>query len=153
NEQPGRRWRPLQDTADAAQVLYNLGFDGDSWASWRRTVDFYDEGELIWLDADTLIRQQSGGQKSLNDFCQRFHGGNSGSPQVKTYTFDDVIATLNEVQPYDWKAFLNDRLTSTRGQAPLDGITHGGWKLVYNEHRIATTMLAKKPRRSQTSPH
>jgi predicted metalloprotease with PDZ domain len=96
-------------------------------------VDFYDESDLIWLEADVTIRQLTHGQKSLDDFCHRFHGGQSGPPQLKTYTFDDVVATLNQVAPYDWKAFLTARLNSTSPRAPLGGIEGGGWKLVYNE--------------------
>ena len=125
----GRAWRPLSDTTIAAQLLY--GAPGE-WRAWRRSVDFYPEGELIWLEADVLIREKTSGKKSLNDFCRKFHGEPSGAPAVKTYTFEDVVAGLNEVLPYDWKGFLLARLSSTAG-APLGGITAGGWKLVYNE--------------------
>ncbi|HWC99144.1 MAG TPA: hypothetical protein VG456_20430 [Candidatus Sulfopaludibacter sp.] len=128
----GRRWRPLEDTAVAAQMLYTAL---DDYAEYRRGVDYYPEGSLIWLDADVLIRRQSGGKKSLNDFCRAFHGGTGGAPALKTYTFDDVVAGLNSVQPYDWAAFLNERLHSTSPHAPLGGIENGGWKLVYDANR------------------
>src|SRR5215469_6730965 len=88
---PGRSWRPLQDTADAAQLLYNAL---PEFESWRRSVDYYPEGFLIWLEADTVIRQQTHGQKSLNDFCRIFHGGGNTPPMVKTYNFDEVVDTL-----------------------------------------------------------
>jgi predicted metalloprotease with PDZ domain len=127
---PGRTWRPLADTAIAAQLLYNAS---PAWAALRRGVDFYDEGELIWLEADVIIRQQSKGQRSLDDFCRRFHGGQSGPPAVKPYTFDDVVNTLNEVAPYDWRAFFTARLNSTEPHAPLGGITGSGWRLVYTD--------------------
>jgi predicted metalloprotease with PDZ domain len=130
DNRPGRTWRPLADTAVAAQTLYGTPSE---WSSWRRGVDFYDEGDLIWLEADVTIRQLTHGQRSLDDFCHRFHGGQSGPPELKTYTFDDVVATLNEVAPYDWKTFLTARLNSTSPRAPLGGIEGGGWKLVYNE--------------------
>ena len=127
---PGRTWRPLIDTTIAAQLLYNAS---PSWAAWRRGVDFYDEGELIWLEADTIIRQQTKGARSLDDFCRRFHGPPSGPPLVKPYTFDDVVNTMNEVAPYDWRTFFTTRLNSTSSGAPLDGIKNGGWRLVYTD--------------------
>jgi predicted metalloprotease with PDZ domain len=130
DHRPGRTWRPLIDTTVAAQLLYNAS---RQWESYRRGVDFYDEGELIWLDADTLIRQQTQGRKSLDDFCKLFHGSPSTGPQVKPYTFDDVVNTLNQVTPYDWRAFLNARLLTTEPRAPLDGVRRGGWQLVYND--------------------
>ena len=130
DNRPGRTWRPLADTAVAAQTLYGAPSE---WSSWRRGVDFYDESDLIWLEADVTLRQLSHGQRSLDDFCHRFHGGQSGPPALKTYTFEDVVNTLNEVAPYDWKAFLTARLNSTSPRAPLGGIEGGGWKLAYNE--------------------
>lgn len=135
NHTPGRSWRPLQDTADAAQILYAAA---PEFESWRRGVDYYPEGFLIWLDVDTLMRQQSNGQKSLNDFCRLFHGGGNTPPMVKPYTLDDVVSALNQVVPYDWRKFLRDRLdtygpSAPLGGAPLGGITTGGWKLVYDE--------------------
>ena len=128
---PGRSWRPLQDTADAAQLLYGAL---PQFESWRRSVDYYPEGFLIWLEADTIIRQQTNGQKSMNDFCHIFHGGGNTPPKVITYTFDDVVNTLNQVTPHDWKKFLRDRLDSYGPGAPLGGITNSGWKLVYDEN-------------------
>jgi len=127
---PGRSWRPLQDTADAAQILYGAQ---PEFGNWRRGVDYYPEGFLIWLEADTIIRQQTKGQKSINDFCLIFHGGGNTPPQVKTYNFDEVVSTLNQVTPYDWKKFLRDRLDTYGPGAPLGGITNGGWKLVYDD--------------------
>jgi predicted metalloprotease with PDZ domain len=125
----GRTWRPLEDTAVAAQVLYEAGND---YQSLRRSVDYYAEGTLIWLEADVAIRQLSKGTKSLDDFCKLFHGGPSGPPALKPYNFDDVVAALNAVQPNDWAAFLNQRLHSTDARAPLGGIERSGWKLTYD---------------------
>jgi predicted metalloprotease with PDZ domain len=96
-------------------------------------VDFYSEGDLIWLDADATIRQLSNGAKSLDDFCKKFHGAPSTSPETRPYTFDDVVATLNDVVRYDWRKFLTERLESLSPRAPLGGIENGGWKLVYSD--------------------
>ena len=128
----GRTWRDLQDTADAAAQLY---FAPHQWDSWRRDTDFYEEGELDWLWADTIIRQQSGGKKSLDDFCKLFHGAPHTAPEVKTYTFDDVVTTLNQVVPYDWRGFWTERLNTHERGAPLNGVEASGWKLVYDENR------------------
>ena len=128
---PGRTWRDLQDTATAAQILYDTS---PQWDNWRRNVDYYQEGELIWLDVDTTIRQLTKDKKSLNDFCAKFEGlGGNTPPKVVPYTFDDVVAGLNAVAPNDWASFLKDRLTSKSPRAPLNGIEHGGYKLVYTE--------------------
>jgi len=127
---PGRAWRNLQDTADAAPELY---FSPRAWQSWRRSTDFYDEDTLNWLWVDVIIRQQSKGSKSIDDFCRLFHGAPSSGPMVKTYTFDDVVSTLNQVVPYDWRGFWTERLTNHGPGAPLGGIEGSGWKLVYDE--------------------
>jgi predicted metalloprotease with PDZ domain len=132
DHRPGRLWRPLIDTTVAAQLLYSAPAE---WDAERRDVDFYDEGELIWLDADTLIRQLTSGQRSLDDFVKRFHGAPSTSPMVKPYAFDDVVNTLNEVAPYDWRAFLNQRLWSNDFHAPLGGVERGGYRLAYDNVR------------------
>ncbi len=128
----GRTWRPLEDTAIAAQVLYEAGGD---YQSLRRSVDYYAEGTLIWLEADVAIREMSSGKKSLDDFCKLFYGGQSGPPALKPYDFDDVVAALNTVQPNDWARFLNQRLRSTEARAPLGGIERSGWKLTYDAVR------------------
>jgi len=127
----GRTWRPLEDTAISVQTLRTLY--SREWANWRRSLDYYPEGQLIWLEVDSIIRQQTHGERSLNDFCRRFHGGESGPPKVVPYTFDDVVRTLNEVAPYDWARLLSERVNAVTTHAPLGGIERGGWKLVYNE--------------------
>ena len=130
DNRPGRTWRNLQDTADMAQVLY---FAGGGWDNWRRSTDFYAEGELIWLDADVTIRKLTNNKKSLNDFAAAFEGlGGNTAPKVVPYTFEDVVAGLNSVVPYDWARFLRDRLDSRQQHAPLGGIKNGGYELAYS---------------------
>jgi predicted metalloprotease with PDZ domain len=126
----GRNWRPLADTTNQPIISARRP---QAWRSWQRGEDYYSEGELIWLDADTLIREKSGGKKSLDDFARGFFGVEDGRIEVLPYTFDDVVKALNAVQPHDWAAFLRERTESTAGGAPLDGLARGGWKLVYKE--------------------
>lgn len=137
----GRSWRPLEDTARSVQILRLMGAQ---WQSWRRGLDYYPEGQLIWLEVDATIRQQTRGQRSLDDFCRRFHGGESGPPKVVPYTFDDVVKALNEVAPYDWASLLRERVGATTTHAPLGGIERGGWRLVYNDQPNAFTQALEK---------
>jgi predicted metalloprotease with PDZ domain len=132
DHEAGRTWRPLEDTAVAAQVLYDARPD---YADFRRSTDFYEEGTLIWLDVDVTLRTLSKNKKSIEDFCRAFEGGPNTGPEVRPYTFDDVVRALNAVHAYDWASFLNQRLQSTSANAPLDGIYNGGYKLVYTEAR------------------
>ncbi|HEX3739089.1 MAG TPA: M61 family peptidase [Terriglobales bacterium] len=143
DHRPGRAWRNLQDTADSAALLYYTSRD---WDSWRRSVDYYEEGELDWLWADSIIRQQTGGKKSIDDFCRLFHGAPSTPPMVKTYTFDDVVNALNQIAPYDWRGFWNEKLTNHGPGAPLGGIEATGWKVVYDENRSAMTRAWEEDR-------
>jgi predicted metalloprotease with PDZ domain len=129
---PGRSWRSLEDTAVAAQLLYD---SSRNYEGWRRGVDFYDEGWLIWLDADILIREQSHGQKSLDDFCRRFYGPPNSGPKLIPYTLDDIIAVLNATVPYDWRDFFNKRVNEVNPHPPVGGIENGGWRLVYNDQQ------------------
>ncbi len=127
----GRAWRNLQDTADGVPSMQNAPH---AWEDYRRGLDYYDEDVLTWLWADVIIRQQSKGAKSLDDFCKLFYGGPSGPPMVKTYTFDDVVNALNQVASYDWRRFWTDRLSNHGPGAPLGGVQGSGWKLVYDEY-------------------
>lgn len=125
----GRRWRSLQNTAIAAQILY---FSVPEWASYRRGTDFYPEAVLIWLEVDATIRKLTGDRKSMDDFCRVFYSGHEGQPVIKTYTFEDLVSTLNGIAPYDWAAFFRSRLDAT-ADAPLGGLVDSGWRLVYSD--------------------
>ena len=133
----GRQWRNLQDTAVDVSTLNDAP---NQWSNWRRGLDYYPEGELIWLDVDTTIRELTHGQKSLDDFCKLFFGPPqnpdnppNAAPHFKAYTFDDLVNALNQVAANDWRKFLRDRVDYTGANAPLGGLEHSGWKLVYSE--------------------
>jgi predicted metalloprotease with PDZ domain len=131
DNKPGRDWRPTEDTAVAASVLRG---GNPAWSDWRRGQDYYQEGELLWLDADTLIRSKTENKKSLDDFEKIFlaKGGNTG-PLIVTYSFDELVQDLNQVVPYDWAGFLHDRVDRIRPRADVAGIEQGGYKLVYKD--------------------
>jgi predicted metalloprotease with PDZ domain len=126
----GREWRALQDTTNDPIAAMRRALP---WPSWERSEDYYSEGQLMWLDADTLIREKSGDRRSLDDFAKAFFGISDGSFVPSTYLFEDVVKALNSVQPYDWETFLRARLDGHGPGAPLDGLTRGGYKLVYTE--------------------
>ncbi len=126
----GRVWKPLIDTTNDPITASRAP---EPWRNWQRSEDYYVEGALIWLDADTLIRERSGGKRSLDDFAARFFGVDDGSWTELSYTFDDVVANLNAVEPYDWATFLHDRLTGHGPGAPLDGLARGGYRLVFTD--------------------
>lgn len=124
---PGRTWRPLLDTA-----IGEPGMNGRGWLNWRRGVDYYDEGDLLWLEVATIIHRESHDARTIDDFCHGFHGGPNNGPEVKTYTFDDLVSTLNQIAPFDWAKFFHERLNSTTGESPAQGIENAGWKVVFN---------------------
>jgi predicted metalloprotease with PDZ domain len=142
---PGRDWRSLQDTADAAQRLY---FVPRAWSSERRLTDYYPEGGLIWLDVDTTIRELSGNTRSLDDFVRAFYGLQNGSMKVLPYRFEDIVAALQAVQPNDWRGFLRQRLDTHEVRAPLGGIQRGGWKLTYTDTPSAIYKAYEKARKT-----
>ena len=124
-QEAGRSWRPLQDTTNDEIVNPRRPM---SWVSQQRFEDYYVEGALIWLDADTLIREKTGNKKSLDDFARAFFGDHDRDYTPLTYQFDDVVKTLNGVYAYDWATFLHTRLTQL-AKVPLDGLARSGYKL------------------------
>jgi predicted metalloprotease with PDZ domain len=130
---PGRTWRSLDDTANQP-IISSHGATPQSWPSWQRSYDYYPESDLIWLEADTIIRTRSNGQKSLDDFAKLFFGIDNGSYITVTYTLEDLVKALNIVQPYDWAEFFRARVYEVSPQVPVNGITQGGYRLVYNDN-------------------
>lgn len=146
---PGSRWRPLQDTtADPAFGKPGL----ERWPDWTRGYDYYVESALrIWLDADTLIRERSGGQRSLDDFARRFFATPSGLPQPKPYELDDVLAALNAVLPFDWRGFLQTRLAQPQPGTTMEGLERAGWRVAFAEERSTMDLAALNPKKPQYS--
>ena len=137
---PGRSWRSLRDTTNA-YIMNSAGGTGST--SWLRALDYYEEGQLLWLDVDTLIRERTNGARSLDDFARAFFGVDDGDMNVSTYDFEDVVDTLNAVTPYDWAGFLNARLDS-HDRPPLDGLTRSGWRLVFEAQPSAYVTAYEK---------
>lgn len=140
----GRAWKPLQDTTNDPITIARRP---QPWSSWQRSEDYYSEGLLIWLDVDTMMRELSGGRRSLDDFARAFFGQEDGEWQKPaTYKFDDVVAVLNEFVKYDWATFLRRRLDGHGPGAPLDGLTRGGYRLVYAEEptELFTTLETQR---------
>ena len=127
---PGRAWRPLVDTANDPIIASRAAIP---WRSWQRSEDYYSEGELIWIDVDRIIREQSGGKRSIDDFARAFFGMRDRDYGELTYTFEDVVATLNKVQPYDWQSYLRAKVYGVAPQAPLEGIEKGGYQLIFTD--------------------
>lgn len=126
----GREWRPLVDTTMDPVIAARRSLP---WHNWQRSEDYYSEGQLIWMDVDTLIRERSGGKRSLDDFAKAFFGVKDGDWGQLTYTRKDLVATLNKIEPYDWESFFARRVDQVAPEAPLDGLERGGYRLVYGD--------------------
>ncbi|WP_419809366.1 M61 family metallopeptidase [Sphingomonas sp.] len=125
---PAREWRPMVDTTNDPIISMRRP---KGWVSWQRSEDYYNEGLMVWMEVDAMLRRQSGGTKSIDDFARAFFGIRDGDWGEVTYTFDDVASTLNAIQPYDWAGFLRQRLTETGKPAPVNGFAMNGYRLVY----------------------
>ena len=141
---PGRTWRSVADTTNDPQIKNRRP---QPWASWQRGEEYYTEGALIWLDADTLIREGSAGKRSLDDFARNFFGGSDGVPATRTYVLADVVAALNRVQPYDWAGFFAARVEG-HDALPFDGFARGGYRLAWaatpTDYQKAADTAAKR---------
>jgi predicted metalloprotease with PDZ domain len=141
---PGRSWRPLVDTTHDPIIAERLPQPS---LSWQRSEDYYVEGMLIWMDVDRIIREQSHGTRSIDDFARAFFGMRDGDYGVLTYTFDDVVNTLNAVQPYDWRSYLQRRVYDVAPNPPLEGITQGGYNLVFTDQPTNWFSVGEKRRK------
>ena len=130
DNQAGRKWRALGDTTNDEIINPRRPM---SWGDWQRYEEYYDEGLLIWLEVDTLIRERSNGKRTLDDFARAFFGINDGSITPVTYTFDEVVKALYAVEPYDWADYLRPRIDGVGRPVPLDGLRRGGYRLVYTD--------------------
>ena len=130
---PGRTWRSLADTTNQP-IVSSHGMLPEAWPSWQRSYDYYPESDLIWLDADTKIRELSDGKKSLDDFAKLFFGIDNGSYITVPYTLEDLVKALNSVQPFDWAGFFRSRVYEVNPKVPENGFTQGGYRLVYNDN-------------------
>ncbi len=130
DNRPARGWRSLDDTTNDPVISARAP---KGWLSWQRSEDYYNEGLLIWLEADGIIRRESRGARSLDDFARRFFGTGEGDWGVKPYDFSSLVADLNAVQPYDWAGLLRTRLTEKAGGAPLKGLELAGWQLIFTD--------------------
>ncbi len=132
---PGRVWRSLEDTTNQP-IASSHGAAPQIWPNWERSYDYYPESDLVWLDADTKIRELSGGTKSLDDFARLFFGIDNGSYVTVTYAFEDLVKALNIIQPYDWAGFFRTRVQEINPNVPENGFTQGGYRLVYNDNEL-----------------
>lgn len=144
DSQPARQWRPLIDTTNDPVISARRP---KGWSSWQRSEDYYNEGLLVWLEVDSMLRQLSGGKKSIDDFAKAFFGVRDGDWGVLTYTFDDVVATLDKIQPHDWRGLLTQRLTENGTGAPLSGFERNGYRLVYAAEPTASFRANEKTRK------
>lgn len=135
DHQPARGWRSLHDTSVSAPALFGSPHE---WRYFRRGTDFYPEGLLIWLEIDTILRKQTEGKRSLDDFCLAFFGGSGGRPRVEPYELGDLIALLGQIAPYDWKGYFRARLHGTDVRAPLGGVAEAGWRVAYADKPTET---------------
>ena len=137
----GQTWRSLDDTTNDPVISARRP---KGWTSWQRSEDYYNEGMLVWLEADAIIRQGTGNERGIDDFARAFFGMNDGDWGVLPYTFDDIVRTLNGVYRHDWAGFLTERLTEKSPRAPLGGFTRSGYRLDYAETPNNATVIASK---------
>ena len=145
---PARQWRPLIDTTNDPIISQRRP---KGWVSWQRSEDYYNEGLMVWMEVDAMLRRKSGGAKSIDDFAQRFFGIRDGDWGEVTYTFDDVAATLNGIVPFDWAGFLRGRLTETGRPAPVSGFAMNGYRLVYTPEPTRVFTQGEKARGTDVS--
>jgi predicted metalloprotease with PDZ domain len=145
DSQPARQWRDLVDTTNDPIISARRP---KGWTSWQRSEDYYNEGLLVWMDVDSLLREKSAGAKSIDDFARAFFGIRDGDWGEVTYTLDDVAATLNGIVPYDWRAYLTKRLTEHATGAPIEGFARNGYRLTYTDQPTPSFKSAEATRKT-----
>ncbi|SDA36752.1 M61 family metallopeptidase [Sphingomonas sp. NFR15] len=144
DNRPGRNWKPLIDTTNDPTMSQRRP---RGWVSYQRSEDYYNEGLLVWMEVDSILRRESKGKKSIDDFARAFFGLTDGDYGEVTYTFDDVAKTLDQIVPYDWAGLLHKRLTETGAPAPISGFAANGYKLVYTEEPSPASKDSEKTRK------
>jgi predicted metalloprotease with PDZ domain len=148
--QPGRSWRPLADTTNQPIVSNRRA---PEHPTWQRGNDYYSESALIWIDADTLIREKTRGRRSLDDFARAFFGIRAGDWGQVTYTRADLVAALNRVAPHDWEGFFRARIDQPGAPPPVEGIARGGYRIVWKDEPNAYDASAMKRSKSLDLSH
>lgn len=128
--QPGRRWRSVEDTGHDP-IFANR--KPKPYASLSRNEDYYTEGALVWLEIDQILREKTGGKKSIDDFAKAFFGMNDGDYGQLTFEVDEIITKLNAIAPHDWAKFIDTRINTPGQPAPVMGIEKGGYRLIWKE--------------------
>ncbi|MES2158819.1 MAG: peptidase M61 [Pseudomonadota bacterium] len=136
----GRQWRAMEDTTHDPIMSARRP---KGWSSQQRSEDYYNEGLMIWLEADAIIAKATAGKKGLDDFAKAFFGVKPGDWGQMVYNRQDVIDTLNGVAPYDWAGFFRTYVDSPTKETPKGGFTMGGYKLVYGDTPNAITKAAE----------
>lgn len=126
----GRNWRSLEDTSASGYLLRR---SSPNWGDMRRDQDFYFEGMLLWMECDAIIREESKGKKSLDDFCKIFFASVPGQKQVVGYGLEDVVQALQQTQPYDWNSLLTRRVKTPLESLPLDFLVKLGYRMEYSD--------------------
>ncbi len=134
NERPAQEWRHLEDTTYDPVISARRP---KGWVSWQRSEDYYNEGMLVWLETDALLRRLTNGQRGMDDFARAFFGLRDRDWGVVTYTVDDIARTLNGIAPYDWASFLQQRQFEAKAGAPMAGFVESGYRLVFTPEPTA----------------
>lgn len=143
DNRPARLWRDVEDTTRDPIITARRP---KGWVSYQRSEDYYNEGMLIWLEVDATLRARTGGAKGMQDFVRIFAATPDGQWQAKGFDLKEIASILNGLSPYDWEGFLEERINSKAANAPLSGLTLGGYRLVYSSE--PTPFLRDQEKRS-----
>ncbi len=127
-----RDWRDVEDTTRDPIITARRP---KGWVSYQRSEDYYNEGMLIWLEVDATLRARTGGARGMQDFVRIFAATPDGQWQAKGFDLKEIAGILNGLSPYDWEGFLKERINGKAPNAPLSGLTLGGYRLVYSSEQ------------------